>query len=163
MLPTCSSQYAKAQSQEEVLKPPIVTRTLASFTGREREFPSPCCCGEISSNGRRSAVLLTLPLCCFHINIFTGTSSGNEGSLSGLWREGKLCSPHANGMHLSQLRVSVIWYHVPFQFCLDAFPLTQCLPFILTSNKKQLGSSEVHVQIPHPFLWPRKQQPFLRH
>lgn len=45
---------------------------------REGDFLSSFCCGEMSSNCRRSAVLLTLPLCCFHINIFTGTSSGNE-------------------------------------------------------------------------------------
>lgn len=78
------------------------------------EFSSPVAMERQDWNCKRSSVLLTLPLCCFHINVFTGTIFGRWGLLPGLWRAGELCSPHANGMYLSQLRASVISIHVPF-------------------------------------------------
>lgn len=97
--------------QEDVLKASSVAENLASFSGR-RTFKS-CCSAETRLklqeviNARNTAFVL-------FSYIFTGTSFGRWGLLSGLWRAGELCSPHANGMHLSQLRAGVISTHVLF-------------------------------------------------
>lgn len=66
-------------SKPEVHEPPRLNVLHRSKKERVMDiFQVLFCCGAMSLNCKRSAVLLTPPLCYFHINIFTGTFFGNQ-------------------------------------------------------------------------------------
>lgn len=84
----------------------------------------------MKSNSKRSAALLTLPLCCVSYKYFYWDIFWQRSLARGLWRAGKLCSLHANGMHLNQLRAGVIWNHVLFHFwCFPTDSVSTLYPF----------------------------------
>lgn len=139
-------------------------QSLASFTQKGRFSKFLLLWRDEVKLLRGQAVFLTLLLCCFHINIFTGTFFWQPRLALRTVERGKVCSPHANGMHLSQLRARVIWYQILFAFVLMLSHWLSVCPLSLSSNRKQLGWSQVHVQIlyplpfecSYPLLWPRK-------
>lgn len=84
----------------------------------EGEFSS---CGEKRFKLQEVIRAFTLPLCCFHINIFTGTIFGRWSPLSGLWKEENFV--HHMPMVCTWVNLGPMW----FQFMSFSL-LSWCFP-----------------------------------
>lgn len=123
--------------QGDVLKTPSVAETLASFSG-SRTFKS-CCSVETRMKLQEVINALNTAFVLFSYKYFYWNKVWQRRPAPRTAESGRTLFTTCQWYALESAQGRRDFNSCPFHFCLDAFPLTQCLPFILSSNGKQLG------------------------